>query len=295
MNSSSNSALDLRHALFAGLVAVAFALCHQAWEIVLRLALSSDQYSHILLVVPVSVILVYVEGRKIFSGATFSKPAGAVLALLLAGFLGTAAHWRPPSPNDFVSFSMLFFVLWCIAAFVFCYGAHAFRTASFPLLFLILMIPLPDGPFQRTVTFLQSQSTDASALFFRAAHVPFTRHGTVLVLPKISIEVARECSSIRSSLILFISSFVLAHLFLKSWWQKVLLPILAIPLSVAKNGLRIFTLSMLGMYVNPGFLTGKLHHHGGIVFFAVGFAILLAVIWLFQRLQPRTPKAESPE
>jgi exosortase len=295
MNSSSNLALDRRHALFAGLVAIAFAVCHQAWGTVLRLALSSDQYSHILLVVPVSVTLVYLERRKIFSVVSFSKPAGTVLAVLLAGFLGTAAYWRPPTANDFVSVSMLFCVLWWIAAFVFCYGARAFQVDSFPLLFLILMIPMPDGPFQRTVTFLQNGSTDASALIFRAAHVPFTRHGTVLVLPKISIEVARECSSIRSSLILFISSFVLAHLFLKRWWQKVLLVLLAIPLSVAKNGLRIFTLSMLGMYVNPGFLTGRLHHHGGIVFFAVGFAILLGVIWLLHKLEPRGANPQLPD
>jgi exosortase len=280
--------LAARHAAFAGMVALSLALCHRAWGTVLRLAWSSDQYSHIMLVVPVSVILVYLERRKIFSRVGFSKAAGAALVLILAGFVILTRYWRPASANDLVSFCMLWCAAWWIAAFVFCYGASAFRTAAFPLLFLILMVPLPDLALQRTVTYLQNGSTEATCLIFRAAHVPFTRYGTVLVLPKISIEVARECSSIRSSLILFISSFVLAHLFLKSWWQKVLLPLLAIPLSVAKNGLRIFTLSMLGMYVDPGFLKGRLHHHGGIVFFAIGFAILLVVIWLFRKLEPDT-------
>jgi exosortase/archaeosortase family protein len=54
----------------------------------------------------------------------------------------------------------------------------------------------------------------------------------------------------------------------------------AIPLSIAKNGFRIFTLSMLGVYVDPGFLHGWLHHQGGIVFFMVFLAGLFVLLWL---------------
>ena len=43
--------------------------------------------------------------------------------------------------------------------------------------------------------------------------------------------------------------------------------IAAVPLSVGKNALRIFTLSMLAIHVDPSFLTGRLHREGGVVFF----------------------------
>jgi len=292
---ASNSRPAVRHALFAGLVGLAVAFCHQAWGIVFDRGLTSDQYSHILLVLPVSLILLYMLRAQIFAQAGYSKFGAALLPLIFGAFVVAEHYWPPPSANDFVSLSLLFFVLWCLAGFLLCYGPRAFRTASFPLLFLVLMVPLPDGLLQRAITVLQNTSTEATVLFFSAARVPFTRHGTVIVLPRLSIEVARECSSIRSSLILFISSFVLAHLYLKRRWQKIALVLLAIPLSVIKNGLRIFTLSMLGMYVNPGFLSGNLHHHGGIVFFAIGFAILLAVIWLFRRLEPRQAASAGRE
>ncbi len=107
----------------------------------------------------------------------------------------------------------------------------------------------------------------------------------MLTIPGLEIEVARECSSIRSSLMLIVTTLVLAHLFLRSWWRKVVLVAAAIPLSVAKNGLRIFTIGELGTRVDPGFLNGKFHHNGGIVFFAISVAAVVMVLWILRRTE----------
>ncbi|HXZ32575.1 MAG TPA: archaeosortase/exosortase family protein [Terriglobales bacterium] len=92
---------------------------------------------------------------------------------------------------------------------------------------------------------------------FRAVGVPVTPDGIMLSIPNLNIEVARECSSIRSNLMLVVTTMVLAHLFLRSWWRKALLVVAAIPLSVAKNGLRIFTIAELATRVDPGSSTGS--------------------------------------
>jgi len=65
-------------------------------------------------------------------------------------------------------------------------------------------------------------------------------------------------------------------------WRKMSVVLVAVPLSVAKNAGRIFALSMLGTHVDPGFLTGTLHHRGGIVFFLVALAGLVFLIWLLR-------------
>jgi len=52
---------------------------------------------------------------------------------------------------------------------------------------------------------------------------------------------------------------------------------------VVKNGVRIATLTILAEYVDPGFLYGRLHHEGGVVFFLLGLVLLLPVLWLLQR------------
>jgi exosortase len=122
---------------------------------------------------------------------------------------------------------------------------------------------------------------------FRAAGVPATQDGIRLSIPGLNIEVARECSSIRSSLMVVVTSMVLAHLFLRSWWRKALLIVAAIPLAVAKNGLRIFTIAELGTRVDPGFLDGKLHHNGGIVFFGVAVIVVVALLRILRRTEFR--------
>jgi len=70
---------------------------------------------------------------------------------------------------------------------------------------------------------------------------------------------------------------VLTQTLLHSSWTKTVVMAVTIPLSVVKNGRRIFALAMLATRVNRSYLTGRLHHQGGIIY----FLIALAAIFLF--------------
>ncbi|MBV9889051.1 MAG: archaeosortase/exosortase family protein, partial [Acidobacteria bacterium] len=52
---------------------------------------------------------------------------------------------------------------------------------------------------------------------------------------------------------------------------------------ILKNGVRIAVLTMLAIHVDPSFLFGRLHRDGGVVFFLLGLALLLPVLWLLGR------------
>jgi len=56
-------------------------------------------------------------------------------------------------------------------------------------------------------------------------------------------------------------------------------------LAAAKNGLRIFVIAELGTRVDPGFLDGNLHHHGGIVFFAISLVAMATLLWGLRRTE----------
>ena len=107
----------------------------------------------------------------------------------------------------------------------------------------------------------------------------------MLFLPDIDIEVAPECSSIRSSLMLVIITMVLAHVLLRSAWRKALLIAAAVPLSVAKNGLRIFVITELGTRVDPAYFDGRLHHHGGIVFLGIALVVVAGLLWILRHTE----------
>jgi exosortase len=126
---------------------------------------------------------------------------------------------------------------------------------------------------------------------FEVLGVPVGKNGVVLSIPSLDIEVAKECSSIRSSVILLITSLLLASIFVRSAWRRALVVLLTIPLSIAKNAVRIFTLSLLGTRVDPGFLTGRLHKEGGIVFFSLSVIVLWLIICALQERNRLSPES----
>jgi exosortase len=186
-------------------------------------------------------------------------------------------------------------VIW-VGGFILCYGFHAFRVGLFPVLFTFLIVPIPDFILNRAVFWLQAGSAEVSYSVFRLVGVPVFRNGLIFSLPAVTIEVARECSGIRSSLALLIMSLLAGHLFLGSAWKKAVLTLVALPLLIVKNGIRIVTLSLLSIYVDPEFLTGSLHRHGGMLFFLLALALLTPVLWLLQRSErsdPINPEASN--
>ena len=257
----------------------------------LGLALANDAYTHILLILPLSVALIYFDSKYADSKALRierrpSPRLGAAL-LALALLIGGWARWGMSVAADDVRLSLAMFALvtWWIASVVVCFGSKAFQSFLFPLCFLFLMVPIPEFVLRWIVEFLQQESALAAQLMFRVVGVPATRDGIMVSIPGLDIEVARECSSIRSSLMLVVTTMVLAHLFLRSGWRKALLALAAIPLSVAKNGLRIFTIAELGTRIDPGFLNGKLHHNGGILFFGLSVVAVGVLLWILRRTE----------
>jgi exosortase len=126
-------------------------------------------------------------------------------------------------------------------------------------------------------------------MLFRAAGTPVTQDGIILSIPGMEIEVARACSSIRSSLILVITTMVLGHLLLRSWWRKALLIALTIPLSFVKNGLRIFVICELAMR-DPTYFEGWLHRQGGMVFLSIALVVVVGVLWTLRRAEAPGPR-----
>jgi exosortase len=272
-----------RTAWFSVLVAGTLANFGAPVTALIRLAFQEEHYSHILLIPPVSIVLLLSGRKRIFSHVETCWGVGA--GLLVAGALfGWFTSGRPvSSQNDQLAIAMFSLVVIWIGGFVLCYGASALRAGLFPVLFLFLIVPIPSVALDTVVSWLQAGSAAATHAAFELLGVPVQRNGTVFSLPGVTIEVAKECSGIRSSLVLLIVSLLAGHLYLRSARTKTLLSVAILPLAIVKNGIRIVTLTLLSIYVDPSFLTGQLHHKGGVVFFFLTLVILAIVLWLLQR------------
>ena len=241
--------------------------------------------SHLVLIPFVSLALIYRERASIFSAARFDAGLGAGVMVAGVLLLIAAAVYRPfTDPAGALSLPIAAVLVLWIAGFLAFYGRATFRAAMFPLLFLVFMIPIPAVLLDGAVDVLKKGSTEAVAALFTLTGTPYHRQEYVFSLPNFVIEVADECSGIRSSIALLLTGLLAGHMFLKGAWSKVVIVLAILPVTILKNGIRIVSLSLLAMHVNPGFLTGQLHHEGGIVFFLLALGILAPVFGVLRRL-----------
>jgi len=248
------------------------------------LALRDDQYTHLLLILPISAALIFQERRTLRTMVTMNLRIGAAFLAFAVLIVLSALVWPVSLPPDVrLSLTMSALVVSWIGAFVLCFGLRASRLVVFPLCFLLGLVPLPQAALSTIVALLQLGSAWTAHGLFAAFGVPVAQDGVLLTIPGLTLQVAQECSSIRSSSMLLVTCIVLAQVLLRSPWRKAFVIGLAVPLSVAKNGLRIFTIAMLGTRVDPGYLTGRFHHQGGIVFFAIALIAVFVLLWILRR------------
>jgi len=259
-----------------------------------RFSLVNDNASHIILIPFISAWLIYMEQKQIFRRVSFAYSLAGVFSMISA----VTCFWTFRSLGtwtqaDLLAGYALALVLLWISGFVLFFGRAAFKNAPFPLLFLFLTIPLPDALLNHSIYFLQKGSAEVAEMIFDLAGVPALREGFVFHLAHFSIEVARECSGIRSSLALLILALVVGHLLLHTFWRQAVLVIAGVLIMVVKNGVRIATLTILAEYVDPGFLYGRLHREGGVVFFLLGLVLLLPILWLLRRSEKSVVTIEN--
>lgn len=247
----------------------------------------AQHYSHIILIPFLSVYLLYLRRPAIFATVEWSPLLGSIL-LAVGGAISLGAEEPASEALDSFSPRILSFVMMCWGAFLFCYGIQAFRAAFFGLGLMVLMVPFPSFVLDAIVGFLQRSSADAVEVLFLILGVPIVREGFLFKLSHFTIIVAEECSGIRSFFALVLSSLVAGYWFLTSWWARVALMTVVVPLAIIKNAFRIVGLTLLANYVDPTYLADSaLHRTGGIPFFLLSLVVLVGVVWFLRRWECR--------
>jgi len=258
------------------------------------LSLNDQRYTHIILIPVISAFFLYRERRKIFSRIGLCPGVGLPFLAASLAMYGLLALRIVHAPTNYaLSVVVLAMVLVWVAGFAVCYGVHACKAALFPLLLLLLLVPIPFDVMDKIISLLQRGSSEATYALFRLAGIPMFRDGVRFELPGVGIEVAEECSSIHSAWALFITGLLVAHMFLNSIWTKAGLSILTVPIAMFTNAVRIVTIWFLGTHLDVGFLYGNLHRRGGILFSLISLSILMSFLCLLHKMERHGHRARS--
>ena len=272
-------------ALAAVALVLCFALPLYHWA---RFAAQSDLYSHVFLIPPISFYLAWLQRQRL---ERHSKPPRSWgVFLMVAGFIVLAGHWFAVgsrvtlTEEDSLALTTLSFLLLFYGICCSFWGKGTLRMVAFPLGFPIFAVPFPTFLHNGIESFFQYTSAPTADAMLTLAGTSFSREGLRFRLQGMldfPIDVAPECSGLHASLVMFLTSLIASHLFLRTRWKQAVLVLAVVPLAILRNGFRIFIILQLCVHFGTGMLNSWIHRQGGPLFFAlslVPFFLLLAVL-----------------
>ncbi len=241
-------------------------------------------FSHGFLVPPFAAFLVWKKRATLL--ATQPSPSWSGIAVLTFGIavllLGVYGA------ELFLSRISLLIVL---AGLVLCFGGRPFLTElRFPLLILILAIPLPTLILNQITFPLQIFASKVASDLLPLFNVPVLREGNVIELPLMKLEVAEACSGIRSLTSLFTMAIFYGYFMERSTVRRIVLAVASIPIAIAANVVRILGTGLCVQYWDPEKAMGFFHEFSGWVIFLVS----LVCLFLLHRSMSLFPARRRP-
>jgi len=215
------------------------------------------------------------------SNCGFLVMLGAI-ALLLLGSLGA----------EF--FTSRFSLLVLLAGMVlFLAGWKMLRAVSFPLGYLMWMIPIPVIIYNQITFPMQLIASRLATAWLELAQVPVLRDGNILIMSNYSLEVVEACSGIRSLMTLMALAVAYGYLVSPRRWVRYVLAALMVPIAILTNAVRIMGAAILARHFGPAAAEGFLHEFSGWAIFLVALLLMFVSHWILRRIGERRKKAAN--
>ena len=252
---------------------------HESLEEMVNIWLESEEYSHGFFIPAISFYLIWIR-RHDLSFTQDIKASGPGLGILLLGLLlfllGGLATLR--------TIQHYAFIVALTGVFAAAFGWNGLKTAAVPLLFLVFMVPFPSFIINNLSAKLQLISSWLGVEFIRACDIMVYLEGNVIDLGGYKLQVVEACSGLRYLFPLSSLSFLCAYLFRGPFWQKLLVFLSSMPLTIFMNSFRIGVIGLLVNQWGTDMAEGFLHDFEGWVVFLLCMALLFVEMWLFSWL-----------
>jgi exosortase D (VPLPA-CTERM-specific) len=239
---------------------------------------SQEEYSHGFLIPFVSVWLLWSRRDALRSGIGQPSWLGLVLILLAAlmNLIGDLSAIFILSQVGFVV---------ALAGIALAIGGYSLlRVVLVPIIFLLFAIPLPYFIDAILTLQLQLVSSELGAFVIHLFQIPVYLDGNIIDLGNYKLQVVEACSGLRYLYPLLSLSFLAAYLFQAPIWQRAVVFLSAVPITIGMNSLRIGLVGVLVSHWGIAQAEGVLHLFEGWVIFIACAALLAAEIFLLARL-----------
>lgn len=251
---------------------------------------NDPNYSHGFLIPFISLYLLW-ERRDVLKNIEI-KPCLYGLPVLLFG-LFLLVIGKVGAEYFTMRFSMLIVITGII---LFLGGLKLLKAVSLPLGYLVFMIPFPYIVYDAMAFPLKLFAAKNAVFMLKAMGVSVFRDGNIIYLASTTLEVADACSGIRSLVSLLALGVALAYFTHKSWLKRIGVVILAVPIAIFVNVMRVVITGALAHFIDPELATGFFHEFSGFLMFGVAMAMLIAVNFaVFRFMRPSKKSKPSTD
>ena len=239
---------------------------------------TQEEYSHGFLIPVIVAWLLWTRRDALLASVGRSSWTGPAL-ILLAAVMHIVGKL-----SALYFLSQIGFIVTLIGIAVGLGGYSLLKVTFIPIIFLLFAIPLPY--FIDTVLSFQLQliSSQLGTFFIRLLQIPVYLEGNVIDLGVYKLQVVEACSGLRYLYPLLSLGFLAAYLFQAPLWQRAVVFLSTIPITIVMNSFRIGVVGFLVNYWGPQDADGFLHMFEGWIIFIACTVILAAEIYLLARV-----------
>ncbi len=253
----------------------------------------SPDWSHAYLVPLISAYLLW-QSRAEFERAERSTFWPGLIPLLLSAWC--YVFFTVGVPNHLGQGLSLILCVFGVSLLLL--GPAAMRTLFLPIAYLGFAITLPDRVMIQLTFPLQLFAAEGGYVVLRMLGVQADLSGNIInitnptTLKTSPLSVAEACSGMRMLIAFVALGAAVALVATRMWWKRIALLMLAIPVALLLNVVRVATLGVLTLW--DGELSqGEAHTFIGTLLLIPGFFLYMAVVWALHKAVPETRGAAA--
>jgi exosortase len=265
--------------LASGLIFIAFLWSYwpglvELWE----LWRQSDEYSSGLLVPFLAVYILWSRRHDIARCPV--KPS-------IWGLFAFAAAQTVRLLGLFLMYSSaerLSIVLSIAALILLLFGWKVFRKISPILLFLCLMLPLPNVIQYYVGLNLQRWATSSAVFCLETLGYAVTQDGHTIEIGNVSVAVLEACNGLRMITAFFVISGLVVLLVERKLWEKLVILISSLPIALLCNTIRLAITAIFFTILKGEYWEKIFHDFGGYAMMPLALAAVVGELWLLAKL-----------
>lgn len=232
--------------------------------------MGNDYYSHGILIVPVSLYLA-VQRFRHDDGLPWPPIQGSNRGwiLLIPAFLAYLYFFnnRAYYLAAFAMIGMIGGLVWTL------WGDLTARKLAFPIGYLVFMAPLPLIERWTLPMAMFTGVCSGAAVQFFGLDIEIV--GNAVTLPNADLVIGAQCSGINSLIALLALAVLAAYLLDGPRWARLILVLLAAPLAMLGNILRVSSLLVVARFYGVDAAFTFYHDYSGPIFFLLAVGLLL--------------------